>query len=115
VLCAGIALANITTKWKKPLIFTEIGYCSGDCPNGPGINIQHQTNHYKAVFEVFSKKRDWFQGLFWWNWLTDPAFGGVYNYCRSPQGKPAEELVRTKFGGVAAPPTPEFPPVCPCY
>lgn len=27
-------LKNLSEKWKKPLILSEVGYCSGDCRRG---------------------------------------------------------------------------------
>lgn len=45
----------------------------GNCTLGPGVDLGSQDEHYEAVFQAF-EKTDWFQGVFWWNWVTDPAF-----------------------------------------
>ena len=57
-------LKNMTTFWKKKMIFTEIGYCSGNCTTGPQLNIPFQTLHYTAMFEAW-RLIDWFEGVFW--------------------------------------------------
>jgi len=108
-----VGLKNLTSAWNKSIIFTEIGYCSGQCPVGEKINLEFQTNHYAAVFEAFQYE-GWFAGIFWWNWLSDPAYGGEFNYCYTPQYKPAEKLVRQWYGGLADPQQPLGGPVCSC-
>lgn len=57
-------------------------------------------NHYTALFSAF-REAAWFGGVFWWNWLSDPAFGGDFNYCYTVQFKPTEKLVRSWFGGIS--------------
>jgi hypothetical protein len=91
-------LFNLTKKWNKPIIFTELGFCSGACPTGKHLDLEYQLTHYKAVFEIF-KNEPWFGGVFWWNWNTDPNFGGDSDVCNTPQFKPAEATIRKYFGG----------------
>lgn len=90
---------------KKPVIFTEVGYCSvdkaaykpWDGPRDYPYNGNLQARCYEAVFRVF-KNRNWFQGMFWWGWMTDPNAGIVGNpYYRdyTPQNKPAENVLKT--------------------
>jgi len=109
----AVGLKNLTNAWNKSIIFTEIGYCSGQCPDGEDVNLERQTNHYAAVFEAFQYEK-WFGGIFWWNWLSDPAYGGEFNYCYTPQYKPAEKLVRQWYGGLTDPQPPLGGPVCSC-
>jgi hypothetical protein len=70
-------LRNLSQHWNKTIIFTEIGYCSGNCTMGPQIDMPAQTLWYNSMFFVW-KDITWFGGAFWWNWLTDPAFGGEF-------------------------------------
>ena len=32
--------------------------------------------------------------MFWWNWLTEPYPGDKFRHGFTPQGKPAEEVIR---------------------
>lgn len=110
-------------KWKEPaqklellhkiygkqVLFTEFGYRSIDrCawnqweldtePSTKDVNLQGQMNAYSAFFESFWNK-DWFAGMFLWQWYTnDQRAGGLNNSDYTPQNKPAEELIRTYFG-----------------
>ena len=38
-------------------------------------------------------ERDWFYGIYWWNWGTDVRMGGKSNRGFTPQNKPAEEYI----------------------
>lgn len=38
--------------------------------------------------------KDWFFGLYWWNWNTYEGSGGADNKGFTPQNKPAVERVR---------------------
>ncbi|GAM18788.1 hypothetical protein SAMD00019534_019630, partial [Acytostelium subglobosum LB1] len=107
------SLYNLTVFWKKPMIFTELGYCSGQCVTGPGINLGLQDEQFESVFQAFADI-PWFEGVHWWNWVTDPAFGGDGNWCMSPQFKPVEMLLHWQYGSLYEPIRPSYPPVCPC-
>lgn len=106
-------LEQLAAEHNMTIIFTEVGYCSGDCPTGQALDIHYQTLRYETFFDVWENIH-WFGGVFWWNWLSDPAFGGIYNYCATPQFKPAEELLHKKFGGTGKSLQPASPPNCPC-
>eukprot|EP01133_Synstelium_polycarpum_P013313 gene13313-15652_t len=108
------SLHNLTVFWNKPMIFTELGYCSSltGNPQAPA-SMGFMNLHFEAVFEAFADL-DWFQGVFWWNWVTDPAFGGDNNYCMSPAFKPTEELLRLQYGNGYPSVQPTYPPACPC-
>ncbi|MBN1526320.1 MAG: hypothetical protein JW919_01885 [Candidatus Omnitrophica bacterium] len=85
---------------KKPVLFTESGYCSSDTAaynpweeavSGPP-NLTLQADCYRALFETFWDK-PWFAGVYWWNWTT-VANGNGSNRRFSPQNKPALEYVK---------------------
>lgn len=87
---------------NKPVIFTEIGYCSADsAASNPwevamsgNPNLKIQRDLYRAVFETFWDK-SWFSGLYWWAWNPSPNSGGANNRRFTPQNKPAErEMTR---------------------
>jgi len=108
-----MGLQGLSEHWNKSIFFSEVGYCSGQCPVGESVNLQYQENHYAAVFEAF-KDEPWFSGVFWWNWLSDPSFGGEYNYCYTLQSKPTEKMVRRWYGGLGDSQLPAGGPVCSC-
>ena len=120
-------LLNLTKVWNKPVIFTEIGYCSGvnmSCfsnglsPPNPQANndsLQSQALQYEAAFVAMSQY-EWWLGAFWWNWNTDAAFGGFNNSCCEPKYKPAEDVIRTWYRATEPPPAPpNYPAQCQCW
>jgi len=111
-------LQNLSEYWGKPVILTEIGYCSGDCAfrNSTGPDEQAQEIRYRAAFEALKDHDDWFKGMFWWTWNTDPAFGGSGDPCISPQFKSAEKVLRKYYQASSGLPIrPDYPSVCDCY
>lgn len=85
---------------NKPVIFTEIGYRSGDGTNfAPSnywsdmtIDLQEQRNCYEAAFQTLWS-RSWFYGFYWWPWIPDPNEGGPTDPYHSPQNKPAQDVI----------------------
>ncbi|EFA85383.1 hypothetical protein PPL_02386 [Heterostelium album PN500] len=106
------SLHNLTVFWNKPMIFTELGYCSGNCTTGPEVDLGIQDIQFQSVFEAFANV-PWFEGVHWWNWVTDPAFGGEDNWCMTPQFKPTEVLLHEQYGSLYPPIRPNYPAVCP--
>lgn len=51
------SLQNLSTFWKKPMIFTEIGFCSGDCIYGPNVDVLSQVYRYESgrYFEFYKR------------------------------------------------------------
>lgn len=96
---------EVSRRFNKPVIFTEIGYRSADgTGKGPGVwktkspvDLQEQADLYQAVFEVFWGK-PWLAGIYWWQWHVVPDFpagtaGGPNDDGGSPYGKPAEQVL----------------------
>ena len=89
---------------QKPVVFTEIGYrsvASGaiepwEYVKGGMVDLKTQHKAYKSVFETFWRK-DWFYGMYWWNWRTNPNIQGKYHRGFTPMDKPAQELVKKWF------------------
>lgn len=89
-------------KIKKPVIIAEMGYRSIEYPGrapfawagGVGEHSAvSQANCYEAALSVFEKKK-WCEGIFWWNWLSNPEAGGEYDTDYSPQNKLAEKVLK---------------------
>jgi len=85
---------------NKPVIFTEIGYRSGDGTNmAPSnywsnmpIDLQEQRDCYEAAFQTLWN-RSWFHGFYWWTWIHDPTKGGPNDSSHTPQNKPAQDVI----------------------
>ena len=101
---AWASYANEIETWhstvEKPIIFTEIGYRSGDGTNmAPSnywtelsVDLQEQSDCYEAAFQTLWNK-SWFYGFYWWTWIADPKVGGSNDAYHTPQGKPAQDVV----------------------
>jgi hypothetical protein len=101
-------LDDLSKRWNKPILFTEIGYESldkvsntgGGAPWSNELDLQEQADCYSAAFQVFSE-RTWWRGAFWWAMDTNAAQGGVYDNGWTPLGKPAEDVLRQYYGASA--------------
>jgi hypothetical protein len=102
-------LENLSEKWNKPILFTELTYASlrgasywgGWMPPlcvHPQLDLQVQADLYQALLDTFTGK-PWWLGIFWWAWSADPAEGGPYDGTGSPLGKPAEDVLRYYYSG----------------
>jgi hypothetical protein len=89
-------LENLSKRFNKSIIFTEIGYINKDGNNKmPGnFNIstptdsQEQADCYQAALEVLWGK-SWLKGIFWWQWSATST-----PWPENPQSKPAEEILK---------------------
>jgi len=98
-------LGSLSKKWNRSIIFTEIGYRSirgankepYDWQVSKPVDLQQQVNCYQAVFEALAGK-DWWHGVFWWNWDTNPLQGGPTDTDYTAANKPAEDILRVNYG-----------------
>jgi len=89
---------------NKPIIFTEIGYCSQDGANSHPwnrtysdvVDLQEQADCYNATFQMFWDKR-WLAGIYWWMWDANPDVGGLSDTSFTPYMKPAEDIVKEYY------------------
>jgi len=103
-------MASWQATVNKPIIFTEIGYRSADGTNEAPYNylmsappdLQEQVDCYNATFQTFSDK-NWFYGFYWWNWETNPSAGGNSDTGYTPQNKPVESLITSRYASPAIP------------
>lgn len=98
------SIEKVIRKFKKPVLFTEIGYCNTvDAAVEPWVwpNERRETEFseevqalcYEAFFQTAWKK-DWLAGVFFWKWYPQrhdrkPDF--------TPQGKAAEKVLSSYF------------------
>lgn len=98
-------LTALSQRWKRQIVFTEIGYESREGAARPGrvpnnarrINLQEQALCYQAALDVLSHE-PWWHGAFWWNWTTDPQQGGGSDTGYPAHGKPAETVLVRYYG-----------------
>jgi len=97
-------MEDYQAKIGKPIIFPEVGCSSADggairpwehVPRTE-VNLELQKNYYDALSDTFWKK-EWFYGLYWWYWGTNPNMGGQYNRGFTLQNKPAEDVTKKWF------------------
>ncbi|MDR7131377.1 hypothetical protein J2X69_003741 [Algoriphagus sp. 4150] len=97
-------IEKLVSESKKPVIFTEIGYCNTvDAAIEPWVwpnerketelSEEMQALCYEAFFETAWQK-SWMAGVFFWKWYPEgkhrePDF--------TPQGKMAEQVMRNYF------------------
>merc|ERR1739848_394989 len=113
---------TLSDRYGKPFILTEVGYCSGreclpdhhDTPRGE----REQAIHYEALLRVIRDNSEWFHGVFFWNWITDSAFGEPSdgNKCMDPKWKQAEQVLRKYYNATQPAPVRiiEKKPECIC-
>ncbi|HWL93106.1 MAG TPA: hypothetical protein VNT79_06200 [Phycisphaerae bacterium] len=90
---------------KKPILFTEVGWCSQEGAAKEGWNYYAKQEPTEAgrreqalLYESFLKaweNEPSVGGIIWWEW--DRSMGGESDYGYSPRGKPAEALLRNWF------------------
>lgn len=101
-------LEELSNRWKRPIIFTEIGYQSRNGTNitpwyveDKTVDLQEQADCYQAVFEAFSGK-NWWAGVFWWNWTIHPNQGGNLDVDFTGNNKPAEDILIENYSKVSS-------------
>ena len=94
-------LKVLSEKFKKDVIITEVGFCSGNCRRDEKVLLKDhylQAYFYERFIKIFSAQ-PFIKGYFWWAWNSDPYFGGSEDMCISPQNKLSEYIVRKYYGG----------------
>jgi hypothetical protein len=99
-------IEKVVKKFKKPVLFTEIGYCNTiDAAIEPWVwpnerkeielSEEVQALCYRAFFETAWQK-PWMAGVFFWKWYPE-AHGRDPDF--TPQGKAAEAVMAEYFLG----------------
>jgi hypothetical protein len=102
----------------KPLLFGEVGYRSvsgahlepWNWSRQAGVDLTEQANDYQALFEYWNAY-SYMQGVYLWNWSTDPNAGGTNSGDYTPQGKPALQTMTRWFSSPPTPPPPSSNPM----
>ena len=105
-------------RWQseigKPLLFTEVGWCSQEGASIEPWNYYHdqkptkagheeQARCYRAFMETWKDEAlkgpsTLVGGVIWWEWMNVPGGPDDYNYI--PKGKPAEKDLRNWFATI---------------
>lgn len=97
------AVLGFAREKNKPLIFTEVGWCSlGNAAHEPWdytqysvpIDLDLQKRLYEGFFDSWHGIEQ-FGGFMVWEWTCGE--GGPRNRGYTPEGKPAEQVLRTWF------------------
>lgn len=88
-------------RFKKPVIFTEIGYLSCDgtgkkpwkYPCGASLDGQEQADLYEGTL-TFWKEYDWMMGFLFWRWDADPNKGSASDKDYLVFGKPVVDVLK---------------------
>ena len=96
-------------RWQarigKPLLFTEVGWCSQEGASiepwnyyykqeATKVALEEQRRCYRAFMETWCDTPE-VGGVIWWEWVDSPSGPEDFNY--TPKGKPAEGELRTWF------------------
>jgi hypothetical protein len=98
-------IKTVHRRYKKPVVFTEIGF---PCIEAPWVephndwgefvhNPQHQKRCYEIVFEKI-KDQPWCNGILWWKYPSDLSPNRRRETGFTPHNKPAEAVVAKWFG-----------------
>ncbi|QCW98686.1 glycoside hydrolase [Aggregatimonas sangjinii] len=97
------AIAELSKKKGKPVLFTEFGYRSMNFTakkpwlvdrHEAEVNLDAQVNATQAIFEEFWTE-DWFAGGYVWKWfIAHEEVGGADDNRFTPQNKPAEKTLK---------------------
>lgn len=94
----------LAQKYHKPVVFTEVGYRSitgahkdpSNWAMGGCYDPAEQARDYDALFSYWNADAG-MQGVFFWDWKSKPGTGGRGDTGFTPQGKPAENVLRQWF------------------
>lgn len=97
-------LEEVSYENNRPVVFTKFGYRSMQNtikkPWNTEWNYRSDPEIQKIAYEVFFEElwaREWMKGAFIWNWDARKEYNSDNNKF-SPQGKPAELVLRRYFG-----------------
>jgi hypothetical protein len=96
-------IKTVYHTFKKPIVFTEIGFRSIHMPwknphaeGDDSFNEEHQKRCYEIVFEGIENE-PWCQGILWWKFPSFLEYRGRENSAFTPNNKMAEETIRKWF------------------
>ena len=97
-------LGALSARWKRKVVFTELGYRSADfgawkhweIKDGAPVNLAAQANAYEAFFETVWPE-PWCGGVYWWKWFSFRGHSGPTSNDFELENKPAEKVVERYY------------------
>jgi len=97
-------LEQLSKRYRRPVVFTEIGYRSADraawrqweIPRDAPANAEAQRIAYEAFFETVWPK-PWVAGAYPWKWFSYPDHGSASGNDYDVEHKPAVEVIRRAY------------------
>ena len=97
-------LQSLAKRTGKSIVFTEIGYKSHEgslkepwqWETTGAVDLELQRDAFASMFETFWTKA-WFAGVFVWKWHPAPRLDGHDDRDFTPQGKPAQAVIRAYY------------------
>lgn len=104
---AGAMMTTLTAVGERvgrPVVITEVGYTSTPEPwrephraaGGEPVDLEGQRRSYAAVLGALAAAPA-IRGIYFWKWPTYLSYGGSEDNDFTPNGKPAEAVVRAGF------------------
>ena len=88
MLLTEIGYASTKSPWTKPHASDKVEEFSAD----------DQSRAYEIAFAAIEDETDWIHGMYWWKWPTNLDRGGLEHRGFTPNGKPAEDVLRRWYG-----------------
>lgn len=104
----GRRVAAVQRRWKRPVLFTELGYQSRlftasrpwfSAATWP-VAQEPQQRAYEAVYRMWARA-PWFKGIYWWDWSAEGFNSRTSDGSYRPAGKLAEGTISAWNGGRA--------------
>jgi hypothetical protein len=97
-------IKNVYNTYKKPIVFTEIGFRSLNAPwklpyskgDNNIFNEEHQDRAYNVILKGIENE-EWCHGILWWKFPSYLEYRGKENTSFTPNNKKAEVTVRKWF------------------
>ncbi|MEP0262830.1 hypothetical protein [Dokdonia sp.] len=96
-------IKDVYQKYKKPIVFTEIGFRSIEAPwknphadGDTPFNEDHQRRCYEVIFKGIQNE-PWCAGILWWKFPSYLEYRGAENTAFTPNNKATEATVKKWF------------------
>ena len=97
-------LGELSRRYDRKVVFTEIGYRSADhgagrhweIAEGAPVNLAVQEAAYEAFFAAVWKE-PWMGGAYFWKWFSHLGHSGPHSNEFEFEGKPAEGVARRHY------------------
>lgn len=93
----------VANRFQRPLIFTEIGYqamagagMGSRETEAPNYDERMQDACYRLAMETYWNE-DWFYGMYWWKWFSNPDDRGKSADPHSPHDRLAEKTLKEHY------------------